>query len=100
MVVRCGLKYSVTRVTGNTRLAELYRTFIPSDGIFNLHRTTIMDSWILFLHTLLSTIAVFVCVCVCLCVCVCVCVFVFVFYQLYPEITIFFDEEMFGSVPI
>ena len=45
---------SVTRVTVRQYDAELCRTVIPSDGIFNSHRTAIMDSFscILFLQQL------------------------------------------------
>ena len=47
MAVRCELRVTV----GITRLAEWCRTVIPSDRIFNLHQTTITDSFscILFL---------------------------------------------------
>ena len=56
----------------------------PSDGIFNLHRRTIMDYF--FVHTLLSTIAFrleYV-----------------LFYQFYTNITTFFDQEKFGTAPL
>ena len=56
----------------------------PSDGIFNLHRRTIMDSF--FLHTLPSTVALrleYV-----------------LFYQFYAIITTYFDQEKFGTAPL
>ena len=56
----------------------------PSDGIFNLHRRTSMDSFIL--HTLHSTVAFrleYV-----------------LFYQFYGKITTFFDQKKFGTAPL
>ena len=55
-----------------------------SDGIFNSHRATIMDcfSFILFLQHLYS--------------CLNWCYFI----KIYAQITTFFDQEMFCSVPI
>ena len=79
MIVRCGLKIlSWGQLFGIMRLDKWCRTVIPSDEIFNMPWTTI------FLHTLPSTIAFrleYV-----------------LFDQFYTEITVFFDQEMFGSV--
>ena len=54
----------------------------PSDGIFNLHRRTIMDSFscILFLRQLHLDLN--------MC------------YQFYAEITTFFYQEKFGMAPL
>ena len=55
----------------------------PSDGIFNLHRRYIMDSFF-FLHTLSSIMAFrleYV-----------------LFYQFYAKITTFFNQEKFGRL--
>ena len=60
---------------------------LPSDGIFNLHRRTIMVHYgFFFLHTLPSTIAFrleYV-----------------LFYQFYANIATFFDLEKFGTAPL
>ena len=86
MVLRCGLKIpSQGLLFGITGLAEWCRTVNPSDGIFNSHRTTIMDSFY-FWHTFPSTIAFKL--------------EYALFYQFYAKITVFFfHKEMFSSTP-
>ena len=79
------IENSVTRVT--VRHHEACRVMpnsYPSDGIFNLHRRTIMDFF--FLHTLPKTVAFrleYV-----------------LFYQFYAKITTFFLQEKLGKAPL
>ena len=79
------IENSVTRVT--VRHHEACRVMpnsYTSDGIFSLHRRSIMDTF--FLHTLPSTIALRLeCA---------------LFYQFYAKITTFFDQEKFGTAPL
>ena len=72
---------SVTRET--VRLHEACQTSYPSDGIFNLHRRTIKDSFscIIFLQQLYLLENV-------------------LFYQFYAKITTFFDQENFCTGPL
>ena len=78
------IENSVTKVTvRHHKSCRVMPNCYPSDGIFNLHRRTIMDFF--FLNTLPSTIA-----------------FRFeyvLFYQVYAKITRFFDQEKFSTVP-
>ena len=81
------IKNSVTRVTVRHHgVCWVMLNCYPSDGIFNLHRRTIMDSFscILFLRQLhldLNTVYV-------------------LFYQFYARITTFFDQEQFDTAPV
>ena len=51
----------------------------PSDGIFNLHRRTIMDSFSATIAFRLEYV---------------------LFYQVYAKITTFVDQEKFGRAPL
>ena len=74
------IENSVTRVTVRHHLPNSY----PSDGIFNLLRRTIMDSFscIPFPSTIALRLEYVL------------------FYQFYAKITTFFDEEKFGTAPL
>ena len=81
---------SVTRVTvrhhGACRVMPNSKSYL-SDGIFNLHRKTIMDSFscVLFLRQLHLDLNMFVC---------------FFFFFFYAKITTVFDQETFGIAPL
>ena len=78
------IENSVTRVTVlHHEACQVMPNSYPSDGIFNLHRRTIMDSFscILFLRQLhLDLNMCFL-------------------YQFYAKITTFFDQEKFSTAP-
>ena len=79
------IENSVTRVTVRHHEAcRVMRNSYPRDGIFNLHRRTIMDSF--FCILLLRQLHLDLNMCC--------------FYQFYAKITTFFDQEKFCTAPL
>ena len=77
------IKNSVTRVTdGHHKACRVMLNSYPSDGIFNLHRRTIMDSFSCILFHRQLHLDLNMC------------------YPFYAKITTFFDQEKFGTAPL
>ena len=74
------IENSVTRVT--VRSLVMPNSY-PSDGIFNLHRSFIMDSFLAYSSDDN-----------------CIGLEYVLFYQFYAKITTFFDQEKFGTAPL
>ena len=77
------IENSVTTVRHHETCRVMPNSY-PSDGIFNLHRRTIMDSFSCMLFLRQLRLDLYTC---CL-------------FQFYAKITTFCDQEMFGTAPL